>query len=117
MHRPSIRQRCHDGFCPIGPWIVAREHVANPDDLEIRIFIDGALRCRNSTANLVRPVARLIAEVSTFMTLEAGDMLLAGLPDNAPQAGTGETVRVEIDGLGTLENRLVAARDLEGERR
>jgi 5-oxopent-3-ene-1,2,5-tricarboxylate decarboxylase/2-hydroxyhepta-2,4-diene-1,7-dioate isomerase len=116
LHRPSIRQRCQDGFCPVGPWVSAREQVGDPDNLEIRIHVDGELRCRNTTANLVRPIARLIAEVTEFMSLSAGDVLLVGLPDNAPQARAGQTVRVEIDGIGWTENRLVAARDLEGER-
>ncbi|SLN70924.1 fumarylacetoacetate hydrolase family protein [Oceanibacterium hippocampi] len=116
LHRPSIRQRCQDGFCPIGPWVAARADVGDPGDLEIRIHVDGELRARNTTANLVRPLACLLAEVTAFMTLSAGDVLLVGLPDNAPEARAGQTVRVEIDGVGWTENRLVPAREPEGER-
>ncbi|MEO8281683.1 MAG: fumarylacetoacetate hydrolase family protein, partial [Ideonella sp.] len=63
VYRPSMRFKCHDGFCPIGPAIVARSLVADPDALEIVVAIDGATAQRSSTAGLVRPVARLIADV------------------------------------------------------
>jgi 5-oxopent-3-ene-1,2,5-tricarboxylate decarboxylase/2-hydroxyhepta-2,4-diene-1,7-dioate isomerase len=102
--RPAIRQRCRDGFCPMGPRVAA---LPSPDAASIRIEINGELRAANTTANLVRPVARLIAEITEFMTLSAGDVLLVGEPDNAPLAGPGDVVRVEIDGIGWLENPVV----------
>jgi 5-oxopent-3-ene-1,2,5-tricarboxylate decarboxylase/2-hydroxyhepta-2,4-diene-1,7-dioate isomerase len=108
VHRPAIRQRCRDGFCAIGPWVIAREEVDTPDALTIRTYINSELRATHSTADLVRPIARLIADVTEFMTLSAGDVLLAGIAADAPQAGAGDYVRIEIDGVGTLENLLVA---------
>lgn len=108
VFRPAIRQRCRDGFCPIGPWVMARDDVGSPDALQIRVFVNGDLRATHSTADLVRPVARLIAEVSDFMTLREGDVLLAGAPGNAPRACAGDRMRIEIDRVGTLENLLVA---------
>ena len=105
--RPAIREQCRDGFCSIGPFM---DHatLTNPDDAVICIFINDELRAVNSTANLVRPFARLIGDVSDFMTLRDGDVLLVGEPDNAPLAGVGDRVRVEIDGLGALENPIEA---------
>jgi 5-oxopent-3-ene-1,2,5-tricarboxylate decarboxylase/2-hydroxyhepta-2,4-diene-1,7-dioate isomerase len=108
LFRPAIRQRCRDGFCPIGPWVIARQEVAMPDALDTRVFINGELRATHSTANLVRPVARLIAEVSAFMTLCPGDVLLTGVTGNPPRARAGDRVRIEIDRVGILENQLVA---------
>jgi 4-hydroxyphenylacetate degradation bifunctional isomerase/decarboxylase decarboxylase subunit/4-hydroxyphenylacetate degradation bifunctional isomerase/decarboxylase isomerase subunit len=101
--RPAIRERCRDGFCCMGD---ENGGVANPDALAIRISINGEVRAKNTTRNLVRSVARLIADVSEFMTLGEGDVLLVGEPENAPLARPGDRVRVEIDGLGFVENRI-----------
>jgi len=107
-YRPSIRYKCLDGSCPLGPWVVARRHVANPDDLSLRVYVDGVERQHASTRDLVRPVAKLLADVTEFMTLQPGDVLLVGVPANAPLARTGQRVSVSIDGVGTLDNALVA---------
>jgi 5-oxopent-3-ene-1,2,5-tricarboxylate decarboxylase/2-hydroxyhepta-2,4-diene-1,7-dioate isomerase len=105
-YRPSIRFKCRDGFCPVGPRLVERGAIANPDALAIRVFVDGVLAQENTTANAIRPVARLIAEITDFMTLSPGDILLTGVPERAPRARAGQRVAIEIDGLGRLENRL-----------
>ena len=110
LHRPAIRQRCRDGFCAIGPWVIARQEVASADALRVRVLINGALASQNTTANMIRPIAKLIADVSEFMTLAAGDVLLAGVPENAPHARAGDRVRIEIEGVGALENSLIAER-------
>lgn len=107
IYRPAVQHKSRDGFCPIGPWIVDRHTVANPDDLTIRVYINDDLRQENSTRNLIRPVARLLAEVTEFMTLSPGDVLLVGVPEEAPQASLGDKVRVEIAGIGTLKNVIV----------
>jgi 5-oxopent-3-ene-1,2,5-tricarboxylate decarboxylase/2-hydroxyhepta-2,4-diene-1,7-dioate isomerase len=105
-YRPSIRFKCRDGFCPIGPE-VERARLADPDALAVRVFVDGMLAQQNTTANLIRPVAQLIAEITDFMTLSPGDILLTGVPEDAPRARAGQRVAIEIDGLGRLENLLV----------
>lgn len=104
-YRPPISQRCRDGFCPLSPAIAI---LPNPDDVEIRIKINGDQRATSNTKNLVRSVPRLIADVTEFMTLHAGDILLLGEPANAPLARPGDIVRVEINGLAPLENTIVA---------
>jgi 5-oxopent-3-ene-1,2,5-tricarboxylate decarboxylase/2-hydroxyhepta-2,4-diene-1,7-dioate isomerase len=108
FYRPSIRLKCRDGFCPIGARIVDRARVPNPDALAVRVFVDGALRQQNTTAHLIRSTAQLIADVTEFMTLSAGDVLLTGVPENAPLARAGQRVAIEIEGVGRLENPLVA---------
>jgi 5-oxopent-3-ene-1,2,5-tricarboxylate decarboxylase / 2-hydroxyhepta-2,4-diene-1,7-dioate isomerase len=107
-YRPALKQKCRDGFCPIGPWIVEREQLGSVDALAIRAYVNGTLALENTTANLIRPVPDLIADISAFMTLSAGDVLLVGLPENLPLARSGDRVAVEIDGIGRLENPLVA---------
>jgi len=106
-YRPSLRFKCRDGFCPISA-MVARGRVADPDDLTIRVEIDGVEVQRGHTSQLIRPVARLLAEVTEFMTLAPGDLLMVGVPEGAPLARAGQRVRILIDGVGQLDNVLVA---------
>ncbi len=104
LHRPSIRFRARDGFCPLGPAVAARAAVTNPDALTIRAFLDGTLVHRASTADMIRPAARLLADVTEFMTLRPGDVLALGAAVPAPRVRSGETLRIEIDGVGSLSN-------------
>lgn len=108
VYRPSMRFKCRDGFCPMGPAVVARDRVPAPDSLDIGVAIDGKTVQRSSTAGLIRPVARLIADVTEFMTLFPGDVLMVGVAAGAPRARAGQTVTITIHGVGQLENTLVA---------
>jgi 5-oxopent-3-ene-1,2,5-tricarboxylate decarboxylase/2-hydroxyhepta-2,4-diene-1,7-dioate isomerase len=110
FYRPQVPCKARDGFCPIGPRVVARDAIADPDALGVRVEVDGELRQSTSTAGMIRPVAQLIADVTEFMTLAPGDVLLLGVAAGAPRARAGQHVAIEIDGLGRLENRLVAER-------
>ena len=108
-HRPSIRFKARDGYCPLGPAVIARAAVANPDALTIRTHLDGALVQTASTADLIRPAARLLADVTDFMTLAPGDVLSLGAAAPAPRVRSGQTVRIEIDGFGSLSNPFMDA--------
>lgn len=107
-YRPSMRFKCRDGFCPIGA-VVARRRVADPDDLTMRVEIDGVEVQRSHTSQLIRHVARLLADVTDFMTLSPGDVLMVGVPKGAPLARAGQRVSIFIDGVGRLDNALIAA--------
>ncbi|MBZ5752900.1 fumarylacetoacetate hydrolase family protein [Metabacillus rhizolycopersici] len=104
VYRPAISQKARDGFCPVGPWIIERDVIADPNQLTIQVFINGELKQQNTTANLIRPVARLISDITSFMTLYEGDTVLVGVPENPPFAKEGDLVRIEIEGIGALEN-------------
>ncbi|MGP0070541.1 MAG: fumarylacetoacetate hydrolase family protein [Bryobacteraceae bacterium] len=99
--RPAIRERCRDGFCVIG------SHRTDRIPSEIRTFLNGELRCRASAADLVRPIDRLISDISEFLTLQPGDIVLIGEPPDSPLAHAGDRVRVEVDGLAPIENEVV----------
>jgi 5-oxopent-3-ene-1,2,5-tricarboxylate decarboxylase/2-hydroxyhepta-2,4-diene-1,7-dioate isomerase len=101
-YRPSIRFKARDGYCPLGPVVTARAAVANPDTLTMRTYLDGSLVQTSSTADLIRPAGRLLADVTEFMTLAPGDVLALGAAEPAPRVGSGRTVTIEIDGLGAL---------------
>ena len=109
LYRPPIVEKCFDGACPIGPSMVERSAVPDPGQLEIRTSINGELCHTRSTTDLVRPIPRLIADISDFMSFHAGDVLLVGYPLDVPTAGPGDAIAVEIDGIGRLEFRLEQA--------
>ena len=106
-YRPSIRFKARDGFCPMGPAVVGRDAVPNPDNLRIDVFVDGNLQQSAHTSELVRPVARLLADVTDFMTLSPGDVLAVGAAAPAPHVRAGQRVAIEIDGIGRLETSFV----------
>jgi 5-oxopent-3-ene-1,2,5-tricarboxylate decarboxylase/2-hydroxyhepta-2,4-diene-1,7-dioate isomerase len=108
FYRPQIRFKARDRSCAIGPRVVPRRGVADPGALGVRVFVDGRLVHESRTSGLIRPPARLLAEVSDFMTLHPGDVLLTGVAHGAPTVRAGQRVATEIDGLGRLENRFVA---------
>ncbi|MFQ3544689.1 fumarylacetoacetate hydrolase family protein [Halobacillus rhizosphaerae] len=104
VFRPAVKDKSRDGFCPAGPWIMEKGAVTNPDDLTIQVFVNGEKKQENNTSNLVRSVSRLLAEVSGFMTLDQGDTLLVGIPENPPHVKAGDHIRIHIEQVGTLEN-------------
>ncbi|MBV8340878.1 MAG: fumarylacetoacetate hydrolase family protein [Gammaproteobacteria bacterium] len=107
-YRPSVRCKARDGFCPLGPRVVPRTAVANPDALTIRVYVDGERKQAATTAELLRSTARLLAEVTDFMTLAPGDVLAAGAASPAPRVRAGQCARIEIEELGFIESPFVA---------
>lgn len=104
-YRPAIRQRCRDGFCPMsGEYPVADLDLANAT---MTVSVNGTRVHSRSFAQLVRPLPRLLADVTEFITLEAGDVLLLGPPEGAPVAQPGDSVELDVPGLGSLSHDLV----------
>ena len=110
------RSKGFDTFLPIGPWITTADEVGDPQALAVRTWVDGELRQDSSTSQMVFGVAELISFLSRGMTLEPGDVLVTGTPHGVgfamdpPRFLTpGSVVRCEIEGLGAIENRVVAA--------
>jgi 5-oxopent-3-ene-1,2,5-tricarboxylate decarboxylase / 2-hydroxyhepta-2,4-diene-1,7-dioate isomerase len=106
--RPGVRFKARDGFCPLGPQVTPRAAVPNPDALGIRVFIDGSLKASANTSGLLRNVRQLLADVTEFMTLAPGDVLAVGVALPAPTVRAGQRTRIEIDGLGVLNNSYIA---------
>jgi 5-oxopent-3-ene-1,2,5-tricarboxylate decarboxylase/2-hydroxyhepta-2,4-diene-1,7-dioate isomerase len=108
FYRPSLRFRARDGFCPLGPAVTPREQIANPDALGVQVFIDDQLVQQTTTGDRIRGVAQLLADITDFMTLSPGDVVLLGVAHGAPRVKPGQQSRIEIDGLAPLANRYVA---------
>ncbi len=102
------RGKGFDTFCPVGPWIVRRDDVVF-ENLRVRTLLDGELKQDGSVRDMIFPVSAIIAFVTQFMTLEPGDLIATGTPSGVGPMQTGSTVSVEIDGIGVLQNRVVAA--------
>jgi len=111
LYRPGARARALDGSCRIGVPVASSEFDAEPA-FELRVSVDGRLAQGSGTAGFVRAPAQLLADVSEFMTLAPGDVLLLGVPHGAPLVRAGQRVRVEGDGegvgLGAIELDVVA---------
>ncbi|PMV20007.1 MULTISPECIES: fumarylacetoacetate hydrolase family protein [unclassified Pseudomonas] len=107
-YRPAVKAKCRDGFCVLGPQLIPRDQVANPGQLSLKLWVNGELRQENTTANWVRDIAQLLAEISEFMTLHPGDVLITGTPEGRVDVLPGDRVEVEIDGVGRLLNHIQA---------
>ncbi|MCA8302299.1 fumarylacetoacetate hydrolase family protein [Burkholderia seminalis] len=107
-YRPAVRFKCRDGFCPLGPAIVPAAVLGDVDAMGLTVRIDGELVVSASTATLIRPVRELIADVTAFMSFDAGDVLLLGVAGGAPRARAGSTIEISAAGIGTLRHTLIA---------
>ena len=101
-YRPGARFKARDGFCPLGARIVPAADVPDPDALAGRVLVDGVAVHEFTTGERVRGVAQLIADVTEFMTLQAGDVLALGIAHGAPLVEAGHAVVLTIDGVGSL---------------
>ena len=105
-----------DGFGPLGPWLVTRDEIADPQALRLWLEVDGVRRQDGSTATMIFDVRTLVSYCSRFMSLQPGDVISTGTP---PGVGLGlkppvylrpgQTIRLGIDGLGQQTQRTIAA--------
>lgn len=102
-----------DTHGPIGPWITTADEVADPHALTLHLTVNGVEKQRSSTGDMIYDIRQQIAYLSTVMTLEPGDLIATGTPAGVGIATAsflkhGDKVRVEVDGLGAIENEVVA---------
>jgi 2-keto-4-pentenoate hydratase/2-oxohepta-3-ene-1,7-dioic acid hydratase in catechol pathway len=104
-----------DTHGPLGPWLVTPDELPDPHNLAFRTLVNGEVRQQSNTNNLIHNCWKLIAELSTACTLEPGDVIATGTCAGVGAFHTpprwlvaGDVVRVEFDGIGAIENRVVA---------
>jgi 2-keto-4-pentenoate hydratase/2-oxohepta-3-ene-1,7-dioic acid hydratase in catechol pathway len=110
------RGKSPDTFCPVGPRLVPRDEVPDPQDLAIRAVLNGEAMQESTTANMVFGVAELIAYITRTITLEPGDLIATGTPAGVGAfrkppvfMQPGDEITIEIEGLGSLTNPVSAA--------
>ncbi len=106
-----------DASCPSGPWVVTPDEVEDPQALSLRLTVNGTLKQDGTTSEMIHPVDSIISWVSVGMTLLPGMMIATGTPDGVGFARkppefihVGDVVEAEVEGIGTLRNKFVAAR-------
>ena len=106
-YRPNLRVKNRDGGTVLGPWFVEAAEVPDPGALGLKTFVNGRLTQSGNTADLIFDSPFLVAYLSSFMTLTAGDVILTGTPEGVVNVVEGDEVVCEIDGLGRLSNTIV----------
>lgn len=99
------RAKGFDTFAPCGPVVVSDLDVS---DLELKTLVNGEVRQHGRTSQLIFPIARLIAHLSAFCTLEPGDVIATGTPSGVGPLNPGDLVEVWAPGIGTLRNRVIS---------
>ncbi len=99
-----FRAKGFDSFCPLGPALATD---LDASDLRIRTWVDDEQRQDGSTSQMIRGIASLVSEISHITTLLPSDVVLTGTPAGVGAFGPGNTLRVEIEGIGVLENPVV----------
>ena len=105
--RPPVTTKCLDGYGPVGPYIVEPEEVSDPHDLAISTYVNGELKQTASTNDLRLPIPAIIEELTEFMTLAPGAVVVSGFPPDRVAVRPGDEVRVEIERVGSLVNRII----------
>lgn len=109
-----VRGKSFDTFCPLGPWIVTADEIPDPQALHIQCRVNGETLQDSTTAEMIFGVAEIISYMSRFITFEPGDVIATGTPFGVGFARTppvyllhGDTVEVEVEGIGVLSNPVV----------
>ncbi|HYA82982.1 MAG TPA: fumarylacetoacetate hydrolase family protein [Candidatus Bathyarchaeia archaeon] len=108
------RGKSIDTFAPCGPWITTKDEISDPQNLEIITKVNGELRQKSSSVNMVIPIKKIIASLSTIMTFEEGDIISTGTPAGVAMSmkepkylRDGDIVEISIENLGTIRNKVV----------
>ncbi|BAU28293.1 5-carboxy-2-oxohept-3-enedioate decarboxylase HpaG2 subunit [Aneurinibacillus soli] len=106
-YRPNLRVKNRDTCTPIGPWLVDAADVADPMNLALHTYVNGKLVQQGTTADMIFSIPVLIEYLSSFMTLNAGDVILTGTPKGSVDTKVGDEVITEVEGIGRLVNTIV----------
>ncbi|MBV9971555.1 MAG: fumarylacetoacetate hydrolase family protein [Xanthobacteraceae bacterium] len=100
-----------DGSCPLGPWIVLASDIPDPQNLELKLWVNGVVKQYSNTGKMIFSIAEQIAHLSSRITLHPGDVVLTGTPSGVGAArkeflNAGDEVKLWIESIGTLANRM-----------
>lgn len=106
-YRPNLRVKNRYHMTPVGPYIIDRASVKDPDNLVLRTWVNGELRLEGNTKDMIFDIPFLIEYISQYITLNPGDMIATGCPKGTSDVGAGDEVTVEIEGIGRLTHTLL----------
>ena len=106
-YRPNLRVKNRDTCTPIGPWLVDAEDIEDPMNLTLKTYVNGKLTQEGSTRDMIFDIPALIEYLSSFMTLNKGDIILTGTPKGTVDTSVGDEIVTEIEGIGRLVNAIV----------
>jgi 5-oxopent-3-ene-1,2,5-tricarboxylate decarboxylase/2-hydroxyhepta-2,4-diene-1,7-dioate isomerase len=106
-YRPPVKAKGFDTFGPLGPFIVTADELPDASHLTLRTFVNGQLRQQGNTKDFIYTIPDLIEYITAFMTLEPWDMIWTGTPKGISPIKPGDHLRLEIEGIGALENDVV----------
>jgi 2-keto-4-pentenoate hydratase/2-oxohepta-3-ene-1,7-dioic acid hydratase in catechol pathway len=114
LHGQYFKGKSIDGYCPMGPWIITADEIADPQQLTLRLRVNGVTKQEDSTSDMIFDVRSIISILSRGLTLEAGDIIATGTPSGVGFARTppeflhpGDVMETEIEGIGTMRNEIV----------
>ena len=104
-----VAHKSFDGSCPLGPWIVPAGDIPDPQNLGLKLWVNGVIKQDSHTSKMIFTLAEQIAHLSTRLTLQPGDLILTGTPAGVGLARkeflkAGDVVKVWVEGVGTLTN-------------
>ena len=106
-YRPNLRVKNRDGCTPLGPWLVDASDVPNPMALKLTTRVNGKTTQQGTTSDMIFDIATLIEYLTSFMTLNPGDIILTGTPEGLADVKAGDVIETEVEGVCCLINTIV----------
>ncbi|ACK41708.1 MAG: fumarylacetoacetate hydrolase family protein [Dictyoglomus turgidum] len=104
---PWFRSKSFDTFCPVGPYLVLKEGIKDPHNLNIELRVNGEMRQKDNTKNMIFKIPQIISYISKHLTLQAGDIIATGTPSGISPIYPGDTVECIVEKVGVLRNEVV----------
>jgi 2-keto-4-pentenoate hydratase/2-oxohepta-3-ene-1,7-dioic acid hydratase in catechol pathway len=98
-----------DSYSVLGPWLVTKDEIPNPGELDLSIAVNGEVRQSSNTRNMILGVAELIEFASSFYTLHPGDIFMTGTPEGVSQIAPGDLIVASVEKVGTMQVKVRAA--------
>ncbi len=105
--KPWTRSKGYDTFGPVGPYLVPAGYIPDPHSLDIHLTVNGDMKQKSNTSNMVFKIPYLIEFISKYVTLKPGDIISTGTPEGVSEIKDGDIMEAVIEGIGTLRNRVV----------
>ena len=107
---PWLRSKNFDTFLPMGPYIVPKEFIKDPNNLNLQLDVNGKKRQMGNTSYMINSIPQVISYISGFMSLYPGDVICTGTPEGVAPLNVGDTIDATISGIGTLSNNVISER-------